>query len=199
MKSFRISRRSLSLNNSAFLNTCTYLARSQRLVTATEAGDGSTWYLDKVLPRDWTHTWTSDTDPLQYTLLYSNSHTSPEDLLSAARGRLVTAENLEEEAVDLEDAAEEDRARARILRRRARILEEQASLYGPIYARQAGLLYEKAEELIASANDLEDDASRNFNRASECRRNAEFFECEAEDVLREELYISKWEELYDMI
>ena len=192
-------RRALSLNSSAIRNTYTYLARSKRLVAATEAGDGSTWHLDKVPPRDWTHTWTSDTDPLQYTLLYSNSHTSPEDLLSAARGRLVTAENLEEEAVDLEDAAEEDRARARVLRRRARILEEQARLYGPVYARFAGQLYEEAEDLIASASDLEDNASCNFNRASECRRNAEFFECEAEDVLREELYISKWEALYDMM
>lgn len=194
-----VSRRalSLSLNSSAIRNTCTYLSRSRRLVKATEAGDGRTWFLDKTV--DWTRPWSYDTDQLQYTLLYCNSHCSPEDLLSAARGRLVTAENLEEEARDLQNTAEEDRTRARVLRRRARILEEQAHLYGPIYARLAGQFYEEARDLEAFAEDLEASASCNCDNAADCRRTAEYFEYEAEEVLKEELLISRWEELYDMI
>lgn len=192
-----ISHRSVS-RSSSLLNTLTYLTRSRRLVTATEAGDGS-WCLDKLPPRDWTQTWQYGTDPLQYRMLYSSSHSSPADLLAAAKGRLVMAENLDEEAANLEAAAEEKRSRARVLRRRARILEKQAHLYGPIYARLAGQFYEEARDLDVLAEDLESEASCKYDNASDCRRTAEFFECEAEEVLEEELFISRWEEFYDVI
>ena len=181
-KTIRISssRRALSLNNSAIRNTATYLSRSTRIA------DDKNAIMDRHLP-DHTRPWADQVDRLQYFMRYSNSgQYCPEDLLSLSRGREVTAENLEEGAFTM-------KARASVLSHRADLLQEQSVRYW------CARYYEDACTLREEAEWLEEEADRDFNRAAECRRAAEYFWYEAERILREEDYISKWEELYDMI
>lgn len=172
--------------SSSLLNTYTYLARSRRVAAAIK--DGSLSFVDKLPPKDWRNaSWNYEADRLQYYLTYSNSgHTCPEELLSAARGREVTAELLEEEAAVLT-------ARAATLSRRADILERQ------FYQYRSKRYWEEAYNLREEIEYLEAEAANNLDNAADCRDTAEFFRYEAENVFKEELYISKWEELYDMI
>ena len=175
-----------SFRSSSLLNTITYLARSSRVAAAVK--DGSLAFVDKLPPRDWRQSdWNYETDQLQYYLAYSNSSTeNPEDLFSLARGREVTAENLKEEARPLQ-------ARAHILRRRAFILTAEGIHY------RCSRYCEEAEILEGEAEYLEKEADRILDEAYACYDEAEYFRHKAEDCIREEDYISKWEELYDMI
>lgn len=172
--------------NSSILNTCSYLARSSRIATAVK--NGSLAFVDKLPPRDWRQSaWNYEADPLQYYLAYSNSgQYCPDDLESAARGREVTAENLKEEAAPLQ-------ARARILRRRAFVLTCEGINYKcRRYHQEAAILEEEAEDLEKEAETLLDNAYDNYD-------TMHYFRHEAEAIRREEMYVSKWEELYDMI
>lgn len=123
---------------------------------------------------------------LTYLSRYSNSSLyNPEDFFSLSRGREVTAENLEAEAVALQ-------TRVSILQTRVSILLKQAYEYrSKRYSEDASLLYKEAAS-------LEEEATRLLNMATDLRRQAEF-KYEAEAVFEEDRYISKWEEIYDMM
>lgn len=182
MKSFR----KFYFRSSSILNTCSYLARSSRIATAVKKGTLSS--VDKLPPRDWRQSaWNYEEDPLQYYLAYSNSgQYCPDDLESAARGREVTAELLKEEARPLQ-------ARAHILRRRAFVLTAEGIHYRcRRYHEEASLLEEEAEDLEKEAETLLDNAYDNYDTMHSLLH-------EAEAIRREEDFISKWEELYDMI
>lgn len=186
-----ISRRSLSMNSS-LLNTATYLARSSRIAAAAKKDQVQ---LDRTvkfrLGTDWmgrSVAWTdSEADRLQYCLAYSNADRyCSEDLLSLARGREVTAERMEEEAASLKTRAAKIAARASILIRQ-------------FHQYQSKQYWEAASLLTDEVEDLEEEAGRLFEAATDLRKQADFYYGEAKAGLEEERYVSKWEEIYDMM
>lgn len=191
MKAIRISKSVLS--SSSFRNSCAYLARSSRL--AAVAKKDHMVRLDQTIKfrpaTDWlgrSVAWAdSETDTLQYYLAYSNSSLyNPEDLKSMGRGREVTAENLEATASTLQ-------TRAAKIAARASVLMDQFHQYRSKRYWEAGRL------LMEEVEYLEEEATRLLNTATDLREQADFYYGEAEAILEEEKYISKWEELYDMM
>lgn len=190
MKAISISKS--SLRSSSFLNTCTYLARSSRIAAAAKKDQVQ---LDRTvkfrLGTDWRGRYVawldSEADRLQYCLAYSNSEQyCSEDLKSLARGREVTAENLEATASTLQ-------TRAAKIAARATILIKQFHQY------RSNQYWEAASLLREEVKYLEEEATRLLDTATDLHEQAEYFKYEAENVLKEDLLISKWEELYDMM
>lgn len=185
--------KAISRISSSILNTTTYLARSSRIATA--AKKNHTVQLDRTvkfrLGSDWMGrpvAWAdSEVDRLQYCLAYSNASLyNPEDLKSMGRGREVTAENLEAEASILKTRAAKIAARVSIL------MDQFHQYRSKRYWEAASLLTEEVEY-------LEEEATRLLDMASDLREQAEYFKYEAEAILEEEKYVSKWEELYDLM
>lgn len=161
--------KAISRISSSILNTTTYLARSRRI--AAEAQKDRVVLLDR----------------LQYCLAYSNAEKYCfEDLHYLGRGREVTAENLEATASALQ-------TRAAKIAARASILMDQFHQYRSKQYWEAGRL------LMEEVEYLEEEAGRLLEAATDLRRQADFYYGEAEVILEEEKYISKWEELYDLM
>lgn len=180
MKTIRISKSVLS--SSSFRNSCAYLSRSARIASDKNV------CMDRTLP-DHTRPWADQADRLQYYLRYSNCHISPdfaENFMSAAQGRVVKAELMEEEASALQ-------TRASILRRRAETLQVQSVLFScRRYLEDAHVLSEEAEF-------FENEASYLYDNAADYRRTADQLYWSAVEADREDAYISRWEEIYDMM
>lgn len=175
--------------SSSDLNTLSYVARAERIANAVK--DGRLSFVDKLPPRDWRQSdWNYEVDRLQYIMAYSNAEShSPhwiENLRSAAQGRAIVAERLEEEAARKREWAER-------LKDRAKVLEHYAVVYNSRrYRKDATLYLEEAAELLHEARMYEEEA---FSHQD----TADYWFAEADMAERDSMLLSRWEEIYDMM
>lgn len=189
-----VSRRSnRSLNSSAVRNSLAYVIRAKRI--SAPGTDTRISSLDTVkrVSKCW-DAWgnrkvyiTEDYDQLQYILAYSNNnlHQNPDDIFSLAKGKAVTAENMWEEAEECSKLAEN-------CRKKARTLQYDAAVYKCSVYREYAVMYEEDAEYYDS------EAQRYCDWATDMERAADYFQYEAENMVREEEFVSGWESWLDM-
>lgn len=182
-----------SLNSSAVRNSLAYVMRAKRIsAPGTDTRLGSLDTIKRV-SKCW-DTWgnrkvyiTEDYDRLQYVLAFSNNnlHQNPDDIFSLAKGKAVTAENMWEEAEEYSKMAEKCRKKAETLR-------HNATMYNCSVYREYAAIYEEDAEYY------DGEARRYCDWATEQEKAAEYFQYEAENMVKEEAYVSGWESWLDM-
>ena len=185
------SRRSINFNSSSAKNSLTYVMRSRRIA---ESGTNTHLHeLDTIkrVSRCWDAYGNKKTyiredyDKLQYIMAFSNLDRNPADLCSMAKGRAVTAENLYEEAADLDEDAKD-------ARRKAELLLKYAHKFG------SPTFFEMADRYMEDAEESEKESQHYYDWAVEQEKAAEYWEYEAETIEAEERFVSNWESWLDI-
>lgn len=171
MKAISISKS--SLRSSSFLNTVTYLSRSSKLATAAKK--------DHMVQLDRTIKFRRATDWMGRPMAWTDSEVDRlQYCLAYSNSEQYCSEDLLYLSHEYKIKAENLKEKARALTTRISYLEQDI-----VHKELAFLMNEEATNLNEEATNLNE--------------KADFFHSEAIRLAYEEEYISRWEEIYDMM
>ena len=179
------------LNSSSVRNSLAYVMRAKRIASPGTGTRLSSLDTVERISKGW-DAWGNrkiyvkkEYDKLQYILAYSNLEYNVADTYSLAKGRAVTAENLLEYVMELDEEAKE-------YRRKAALLLKYAHRFG------SPTFFKMADRYTEDAENAESESQRCYDWASDMEEAADYFQYEAEKQEEEETYVSGWESWLDM-